>query len=371
MTELTEFAKEIDQFLQTDVVPHLEGWERANSYPIRDLIATLGQRQVFARCYTSDKDDPARFQYNRVLHERLAYLPSGILGSCVNNHLDAALSLVANHAKGEEMAVWRDDCVQGRRVITLASTERQTGSDIGAIETTVVEQDGGYRLSGHKWFISNGAVADGYCVLARTGAGTGVFDYSLFLVPRLADGVKTEALHTMGLRAGTIGAMTFDNVRLEKWQMVGVKGMGVPLTLKQFEKERLTLAIRLRSNSLYHLDLLKSHLREDRARRTGTSQLSRIESRMAEHYCELDRIRVYIDHVIDQRFRKKQVANLVASLKVQATRTAKGVAATLMQYFDEDALAEHGIAARFLRDVKASSMSGGSDEMMLTVIDKL
>jgi len=370
MTELNTFAQDIDQFVRTDVLPFLDTWEQEKHYPIRKLIATLGQRQVFAHCFLTDQDAPQRYQYNRILHERLAYLPSGILGSCINNHLDAALSLLANHAKGEQGMAWRNDCVQGRRVITLASTESQTGSDIGEIKTAAMEQGGGYRLNGSKWFISNATIADAFCVLARTGTGKGVFDFSLFLVPSASAGVSVEMLDTLGMRAGTIGAVRFEDVKVDASQLIGIKGMGVPLTLKQFEKERLSLAIRSRSHGLYHLDLLKTYLREDRLRAAGTRELGRIESRLAEHACELEKLRVFIDHVIDLRFRGKPVADLVASLKLQATRTTKSIAATLLQYVDDSALVEHGIAARFFRDAKAASMAGGSDEMMLTLISR-
>lgn len=368
MSDLTEFAHEIDCFVADEVLPRLESWEREKSYPIRDVIAALGRRQVFARCYLNDQDPPARYQFNRVLHERLAYLPSGIVGSCINNHLDAALSLLANHAKSDSAARWRDDCVQGRRVITLASTEAHTGSDIGQIRTTAVEGGGGFVLSGAKWFISNATVADAFVVVAHTGTGAGVFDYSLFLVPREAPGVSVEALPTLGLRASTIGSVRFDEVHVEPGALIGVKGMGVPLTLRQFEKERLSLAIRSRSHSQYHLDLLMRHLRENRARQPASRSLGCVESRLAEHSCELDRLRAFIHHVIDLRFRKQPIGPQVAALKLQATRTAKAIASTLLQYFDNDALDEHAVPARFFRDVKASSMSGGSDEMMLTVI---
>lgn len=369
MLELDEFSRDVDQFVRDDVLPQLETWEEARRYPIRELIASLGRRGIFARCYLKDGDAPQRYQFNRVLHEKLAYLPGGILGSCVNNHLDAGLSLIANHGKGEVMAAWRDDCIRGTRLVTLASTEQQTGSDIGEITTTAVEDGDGYVLNGAKWFISNAAVADGFCVLARTGAASGVFDFTLFLVPAASAGVSVQALDTIGLRAGSIGSVRFENVRVDRQHLIGVKGMGVPHTLKQFEKERLSLAMRLRSNSLFHLDLLKAYLEEDRSRAgTRAGELSRLQARVAEHYCELEKVRVFIDHVTAMRFRGDQVGAPVAALKLQATRAAKAVAGTLQQYWGDDGLAEHSVPARFLRDVKASSMSGGSDEMMLTVL---
>lgn len=66
-------------------------------------------------------------------------------------------------------------------------TERQAGSDVGAIETVAARQpDGTWRLSGEKWFCSN-AGADAALVLARATGAPGTRGLGLFLLPRLLE----------------------------------------------------------------------------------------------------------------------------------------------------------------------------------------
>lgn len=66
-------------------------------------------------------------------------------------------------------------------------TERQAGSDVGAIETVAARQpDGTWRLSGDKWFCSN-AGADAALVLARATGAPGTKGLGLFLLPRLLE----------------------------------------------------------------------------------------------------------------------------------------------------------------------------------------
>lgn len=50
-------------------------------------------------------------------------------------------------------------------------SERRHGSDLTANETTAVKTDGGWLLTGEKWLIGNGRVADGLSIHARTDPG--------------------------------------------------------------------------------------------------------------------------------------------------------------------------------------------------------
>jgi alkylation response protein AidB-like acyl-CoA dehydrogenase len=78
-----------------------------------------------------------------------------------------------------------DTLIQG----SMFMTEQGAGSDVGAVTTRAVQEAGGWRLYGEKWFCSN-ADAGLAMVLARPeGAPPGTKGLALFLLPRtLPDG---------------------------------------------------------------------------------------------------------------------------------------------------------------------------------------
>jgi len=358
--DLLEFHDELRDFLAREVRPHIEQWEAQRSYPIRQLIRQLGAAGVFGRCHTNEQAHaPRSYLFNKVLHETLADLPGALLGSCINNHLDSGLSLLSNNARNVQLQDWVRDCLAGRRIVTLASTEQHSGSDVRQIKTTAIKSGTHYVLNGAKWFISNATIADGIFVLARTGNSGGAFDFSLFLVPCDHAGVRIEPIATLGLRGGTIGALDLVDVELPTEHLLGVAGMGLPLTIKQFEKERLSLAIRAASIAEFHLRHLECSAAPDRLSRTLAEQL-------CSYRAEIARLRCFTEHVMQLRFSAKPLAVPTAMLKLMATRLAKDVAAFVMRTLG--ASCDNDIALRFYRDVKAMSMSGGSDEMMLMTI---
>src|SRR3569833_3576725 len=107
----------------------------------------------------------------------------------------------------------------------MSMTEKQGGSDVRANTTTAAPSaDGGYRLTGHKWFTS-APMSDFFLTLAQAPGGL-----SCFLVPRvLADGTRNAVLlqrlkDKLGNRSNASAEIEYDGA--VGW-LVGDEGRGV------------------------------------------------------------------------------------------------------------------------------------------------
>ncbi len=128
-------------------------------------------------------------------------------------------------------------------------TEPGAGSDLGAIQTRAVEENGRFFLDGQKIFITNGG-AEIHLVLARDAAtferskGT-TKGLSLFLCPRTlpdgsANGVRVERLeHKLGIHGSPTAVVRFE--RAEAWR-IGVAGDGFRAMLDLMNNARLGVA---------------------------------------------------------------------------------------------------------------------------------
>ena len=72
---------------------------------------------------------------------------------------------------------------QGAAIAAFALSEPDAGSDVGAMQMRALREQQGWKLDGCKTWISNGGIADFYCVFARTGEGSGAHGISAFIVP--------------------------------------------------------------------------------------------------------------------------------------------------------------------------------------------
>ena len=78
---------------------------------------------------------------------------------------------------------------QGQKIAAFALSEPGAGSDAGALSTTAVKTADGWLLNGEKTWISNGGIADFYCVFAKTEPDAGTRGISAFIVDASAAGL--------------------------------------------------------------------------------------------------------------------------------------------------------------------------------------
>jgi acyl-CoA dehydrogenase len=99
-------------------------------------------------------------------------------------HIPSAYNVLASGSP-EQIERYLKPALRGELHDAYAVTEANAGSDPSRIETRAERRDGGWVLSGEKWFVTYGDVAAVYIVVAQTEAGP-----TLFLVDRSSDGVE-------------------------------------------------------------------------------------------------------------------------------------------------------------------------------------
>ncbi|GGN54421.1 acyl-CoA dehydrogenase [Novosphingobium indicum] len=161
------------------------------------------------------------------------------------------------YASDELKQAYLPKMVSGEWSGTMCLTEAHCGTDLGMLRTKAVPQDdGSYKLTGGKIFISAGEhdLTENiiHLVLARMpDAPAGVKGISLFLVPKYlpkddgtpgeANGVSVAAIeHKMGLKASATCQLNFDDS--VGW-LVGKPNKGLEAMFKMMNTERVSVGI--------------------------------------------------------------------------------------------------------------------------------
>mgnify|MGYP001366478667 CR=1 FL=1 len=170
-----------------------------------------------------------------------------------------ALDILLHHGSAEQKALYLDKMVTGEWTGTMNLTEPQAGSDLGALKTRAVREDGHYRIQGQKIFITYGEhdMADNivHMVLARTpDAPAGSKGISLFIVPKFLvnpDGslgqrndlrcVSIE--HKLGIKASPTCVLAFGDGGGAKGWLVGQENRGLEYMFTMMNVERLGVGI--------------------------------------------------------------------------------------------------------------------------------
>src|SRR5437899_5547455 len=84
---------------------------------------------------------------------------------------------------------WLPAVAKGKTIAAFALSEPEAGSDVGAMTTTARRDGDSWLIDGVKTWISNGGIADFYCVFARAAGTSGTRGISSFIVPAAAPGL--------------------------------------------------------------------------------------------------------------------------------------------------------------------------------------
>jgi alkylation response protein AidB-like acyl-CoA dehydrogenase len=178
------------------------------------------------------------------------------VGMGYNMLTTANANLLEAHASRVLIEKWVKPMREGRFMGTMAMTEPGSGSGLGDLITKAVKtDDGNYRISGNKIYISGGDhnLSENivHLVLARLqGAPKGVKGISLFIVPKFLvneDGSIGEdnevalsgLFHKMGGRAQTSTALSFGEKEGSIGYLVGEENCGLKYMFHMMNEARI------------------------------------------------------------------------------------------------------------------------------------
>ena len=177
-------------FVRDVVRPAVAGWDEAGSYP-REAVAGSGLTGLF--CPPEQGGAGLGYPAGMEVFEELGRGDAAFAFS-LSMH-NAVAAVVAGCDDAELRARWAADLAAGRALGGFSLTEPHAGSDATAITTRAREDDGGWRVTGHKAWVSLAGEADLFLVVCKTADGPGHADVAVLAVDRRAEGVSFPRLY--------------------------------------------------------------------------------------------------------------------------------------------------------------------------------
>ncbi|MBX3600329.1 MAG: acyl-CoA dehydrogenase family protein [Rubrivivax sp.] len=140
-------------------------------------------------------------------------------------------------------AAWLPRVARGDAIAAFALSEPGAGSDVAAITCSARADGDAWVLDGQKTWISNGGIADFYCVFARSdGSGArGTRGLSAFLVPAGTPGLSVaERLEVIAPHP--LARLHFDGCRVPRDHLLGAEGEGFKLAMRTLDIFRASVA---------------------------------------------------------------------------------------------------------------------------------
>jgi len=128
--------------------------------------------------------------------------------------------MVEDYGTEEQKEKYLRPVAENEQLSGLAVSEPQTGSDLAGMTTKAEKVEGGYELTGEKYWVGNAVEAD-WLTDDRYS------NYTLFIVETDSDGYEAEHIpEKMGMRASKQGHIVFEDCFVPEENVVGSEGGG-------------------------------------------------------------------------------------------------------------------------------------------------
>ncbi len=267
--------------------------------------------------------------------------------------------------QGEQVDRWLKPCISGERTASIAFTEPEAGSDAAAISTRADKANGGWRMSGHKHYVSDGGHSDFFVVTARTGEGI-----SLFLVDKDMPGVTVgRDQPMMGLRGTSHVELSFDCVELAPVNLLGADGRGLSLALQALGRVRLAqVGARAIGRATRIMDLMTEHARTRSQFGKPIASRQMIQQMLADSAVELSSARLLLLNTAWRIDQGEDARNHISMVKVQASETLGRIADRAVQIFGGSGFAKELPIERYYRDARIFRIFDGTSEIHRSLV---
>jgi acyl-CoA dehydrogenase len=365
------FRKSFQEFLQKEVVPHIEKWEKTGTID-RFIWKKFGEMGYFGLNYPEQYGGLGLdIFYTVIFLEELQKINSSGFAAAMWAHAYLAMTHVAKEGDEAIKEKYLTASIEGEKIGCLCITEPFGGSDVAGMKTTAVKKGDKYLINGSKTFITNGVYSDYLVVAAKTNPELHNKGMSIFIVDRDTPGISSTKLDKLGWRASDTAEIAFDNVEIPENHLMGEEGKGFPYIMQHFAFERLIMGINAHARAEYALDYTLQYMSERVAFGKTIDKFQALRHSIAEMASEVEMNKEFNYSVAERLDKGEYVVKEASMSKLLSTKMADEVIYKCLQFLGGYGYMEDYPLARLSRDSRLGPIGGGTSEILKEVIAKM
>lgn len=259
----------------------------------------------------------------------------------------------------------------GEIIGAFCLSEPEAGSDATSQKTTAIDMGDHYLLNGTKNWITNGASASVYLVIAQTDVEKGHKGINTLIVEKDMDGFQLGPKENkLGIRGSDTHSLMFTDVKVPKENRIGEDGFGFKFAMKTLSGGRIGIAAQALGIASGAYELALQYSKERKAFGKQISNHQAISFKLADMATEIDAARLLCLRSAWLKDKGLNYDKEGAMAKVFASETAMKTTTEAVQIHGGYGFVKEYHVERLMRDAKITQIYEGTSEIQRIVISR-
>jgi alkylation response protein AidB-like acyl-CoA dehydrogenase len=371
--ELSDEQRELKDratgFADREVAPHAAELDREDRVPF-ETLAKMSDAGFMGLCIPEEYGGAgADFLSYCLLLEELSRADAGV-GVTLAVHTSAGTLPIVMFATEEQKARRVPPLSRGVSIGCFALTEPETGSDASAIGAQAERVDGGYRISGHKQWVTNGRIAGTGILFARAegGESEGV---TAFVVDMDSEGISFGAhAEKMGVISATTDDVIFDDVFVPEEDRLGEEGKGLRVALGTLDTGRIGIAAQAVGIAEAAFRYATGYAAQRTTFGKSIAEHQAIAFKLADMQTKIRAARLLVYEAAWMKDRGERHTEAGARAKLYASQVANEVTYEAVQVLGGRGYMKDHPVERHYRDARVTEIYEGTSEIQRLVISR-
>ena len=364
--EAKDLLKDLKKFCDNEVREQAKEFDKSGEWP-KDMYAKAIEQGYQALEVPQEFGGPGLSRVDiAALMEEMAKADAGFATTISASGLGMKPVLIAgNDAQKKKLC----ETISNGGFAAFCLTEPGAGSDPGAGKTTAVKEGDSYVLNGRKCFITNGEVADVYCVTALTDKEAGMKGMSMFFVEKGTPGLSTgNHEDKMGIRCSNTSDVVFDNCKIPAANLIGKEGDGFKIAMQTLDQARTWMGCLAVGIAQRAMEEAIAYTKERVQFGKPVIKNQAMHFKIADMEIKIETARQMVAHALTKMDMGLPYSMESAIAKCYASDIAMQVASEAIQCFGGYGYSREYPVEKLLRDAKIFQIFEGTNEVLRIVI---
>jgi len=360
----------VHRWAQERVRPMAADIDSSNNFP-NELWAEMGELGLLGITVPEEYGGAGMGYLAHVIAVEEIARASASVSLSYGAHSNLCVNQIKLNGTDEQRQKYLPGLVSGAHVGALAMSETGAGSDVVSMKLKAEKRNDHFRLSGNKYWITNGPDADTLVVYAKTDEAAGSKGITAFLIEKSMKGFSTSPhFDKLGMRGSNTAELIFDDVEVPFDNILGEEGKGVRVLMSGLDYERAVLAGIGPGIMAACMDEVMPYMveRKQFGQPIGSFQL--MQGKIADMYTAMNSARAYVYEVAKACDRGDVTRQDAAACCLYASEQAMVQAHQAVQALGGAGFLNDAPVGRLFRDAKLMEIGAGTSEIRRMLVGR-